>query len=149
LVKDKKADGYIFDIPRRKFMKEFPWEEYFKSYLYSDLYQGNRGYQPSGTKPLPKLQLKLLNSNGDEIVVHRLPYPHFGMVHGDNKFGVALASRDNSEKCYYPCYQPLIGSAVRVPQFPVIDLDTKKVRVFLAIGDQERAARKIVVEFAQ
>jgi len=148
LVKDKKADGYIFDIPRRKFMKEFPWKEFFINYLYSDLYQGNRS-QPSGTKPLPKLQLKLLNSNGDEIVVHRLPYPHFGMVSGNDKFGVALASRDNSANCYYPCYQPLIGSAVRIPQFPVIDLDTKKVRVFLAIGDQEREARKIVVEFAQ
>ena len=143
LVNDGKVNAYIFDIPKKKFDKDFPWAEYFKHRLNDFIFQQFRG-------SMPILQVKLLNGNGEEIVAHRLAYPHIGFGSNDYQFAVVMAPRSDKEDCRYPCYQPLIGTGtINTLRFPVIDLDTKKIRVFLAIGDKERASRKIVVEFVQ
>jgi len=99
----------------------------------------------------PKLQVKLLKDDNNEIVVHQLTYPYMGMSSADT-LGIALAPRHevyDVSFCRYSCFQPLIGTTIGSlgSRYPVIDLDTKKIRVFLAVGDKEREARKIVVEF--
>ena len=150
-VHNKKMDAYIFDVPSKKFYSDFKWVDFFGQWSNAGL-RIPYGYE----KPVPKLQVKLLNENDGEIVAHRLAYPYTGMPSNNNDFGIVLTPRfeqsDGNRNCRYPCEQPLIGSQLSYPpnySRHVIDLDVRKIRVFLTIGDKERAARKIVVEFVQ
>jgi hypothetical protein len=150
-VHNKKMDAYIFDVPKKKFYSDFEWLDFFGQWRNGGLFIPYR-YK----KPAPQLQVKLLNDNGDEIVAHRLAYPYTGKPRNNNDFGIVLTPRfeqsDGNRNCRYPCEQPLIGSQLLYPpnnSRHVIDLDVRKIRVFLAIGDKERASRKIMVEFMQ
>jgi hypothetical protein len=152
-VHNKKMDAYIFDVSNKKFFSDFKWIDFFGQWRNAGL-RIPYGYE----KPVPKLQVKLLNENDDEIVAHRLAYPYTGMPRNNNDFGIVLKPRfeqsdgSRNSNCRYPCEQPLIGSQLYYPpqnSRHVIDLDVRKIRVFLAIGDKERASKKIVVEFVQ